>query len=85
MTWHARILEKSWPNSKKLSKEKIGFTLSICQYLLSPKIETIKIVDETIRKILEKNIVSKNAKNFSLCEIHILIFYFLFIEKIEKR
>jgi hypothetical protein len=78
MTWHARILEKSWANSKKLSEEKIGFTLSICQYLLSPKIETIKIVDETIRKILKKNIVSKNAKNFSLCEIHINILFFIY-------
>ena len=64
MTWHARILEKSWPNSKKLSIEKIGFTLSICQYLLSPEIETIKIFDETLQGIMKKNNVSKMQRIF---------------------
>lgn len=76
MTWHARILEKSWPNSKNLSIEKIGFTLSICQYLLSPGIETIKIDDETIQKIMKKNNVSKMQRIFHYAKC--MKYYFFF-------
>jgi len=59
MTWCARIIQKVWLNFKKLTKEKISFSMALCQYMLNPKIESIKINDEEIRKIMKVNKVSK--------------------------
>jgi hypothetical protein len=62
MTWCARIIQKVWPKFEGLSKEKIAFGMAVCQYMLNPKIESIKIQDEEIRKIMKVNIVSKKYK-----------------------
>ncbi|RHZ89332.1 hypothetical protein Glove_16g107 [Diversispora epigaea] len=56
LTWYTKIMEKIWEKSKKVPKEKVAFTISIIQYLLSPKVESIKIDDEAIRKRMKKNI-----------------------------
>ncbi|RHZ79380.1 hypothetical protein Glove_148g5 [Diversispora epigaea] len=56
LTWCTKIMEKIWEKSKKVLKEKVAFTISIIQYLLSPKVESIKIDDEAIRKRMKKNI-----------------------------
>ena len=58
LTWCTKIMEKIWKKSRKVLKEKVAFTISIIQYLLSPKVESIKIDDETIRKKMKKNIYS---------------------------
>jgi len=63
LTWCTKIMEKIWEKSRKVSKEKVAFTISIIQYLLSPKVESIKIDDEAIRKRMKKNIVSLNLLN----------------------
>jgi ribosomal protein L31E len=63
LTWCTKIMEKIWEKSRKVSKEKVAFTISIIQYLLSPKVESIKIDDEAIRKRMKKNIVSINLLN----------------------
>jgi len=62
MTWCARIIQKTWPNFKKLTKEKIAFGMAVCQYMLNPKTESIKINDEEIRKIMKVKKVSKKYK-----------------------
>ena len=77
-------MEKIWKKSGKVSKEKIAFTISIIQYLLSPNVESIKIDDEEIRKRMKKNIVSINLLNLFVI-IRNLIILFLFIEKIRTR
>lgn len=59
MTWCARIIQKMWPNYKELTKEKIAFGMALCQYILNPKTESIKINDEEIRRIMKINKVSK--------------------------
>ena len=41
LTWSGRIIQKTWPNAKNISKEKLAFAVAICQYLLNPKGETI--------------------------------------------
>lgn len=67
LTWSGRIIQKTWPNIKKVSKEKLAFAISICQFLLNPKNGSIKINDEVIRKLMEKNKVSTKyqyQKNF---------------------
>ncbi|RHZ80489.1 hypothetical protein Glove_134g74 [Diversispora epigaea] len=56
LTWCTKIMEKIWEKTKKVPKEKVAFTISIIQYLLSPKVESIKIDDEAIRKRMKKNI-----------------------------
>ena len=63
LTWCTKIMEKIWKKSEKVSKEKVTFTISIIQYLLSPSVESIKIDDEEIRKRMKKNIVSINLLN----------------------
>jgi len=84
LTWCTKIMEKIWKKSGKVSKEKIAFTISIIQYLLSPNVESIKIDDEEIRKRMKKNIVSINLLNLFVI-IRNLIILFLFIEKIRTR
>jgi len=67
MTWCARVIQKVWPNFKKLTKEKIAFGMAVCQYTLNPKTESIKINDEEIRKIMKVNKVSKKyIKKFDI-------------------
>lgn len=58
LTWSGRIIQKTWPNVKKISKEKLAFAISICQFLLNSKNESIKINDKIIRRLMEKNKVS---------------------------
>jgi hypothetical protein len=48
LTWCTKIMEKIWEKSENVSKEKIAFTIAIIQYLLNPKVESIKIDDEAI-------------------------------------
>ena len=68
ITWYARILEKVWPRAKKLSKEKIRFTILVCQYLLSPKIESIRIENGVIQKIIRRTIVSIKYEGFIIVQ-----------------
>ena len=51
--------------------------MAVCQYMLNPKIESIKIDDENIRKIMKVNKVSKKyIKNFDITlNIKILFIY----------
>ena len=79
-------MEKIWEKSGKVSKEKVAFTISIIQYLLSPKVESIKIDDEAIRKRMKKNIVSINLLNLFVI-IRIIRntnYYFYLQKKLEK-
>lgn len=79
-------MEKIWEKSRKVSKEKVAFTISIIQYLLSPKVESIKIDDEAIRKRMKKNIVSINLLNLFVI-IRIIRntnYYFYLQKKLEK-
>ncbi|RHZ83333.1 hypothetical protein Glove_97g46 [Diversispora epigaea] len=55
LTWSGRIIQKTWPNIKKISKEKLAFAISICQFLLNPKNGSIKINDEVVQRLMEKN------------------------------
>ncbi|RHZ48430.1 hypothetical protein Glove_551g74 [Diversispora epigaea] len=48
-----RIIQKTWSNFKKLTKEKIAIGMAVCQYMLNPKTESIKINDEEIHKIMK--------------------------------
>lgn len=77
LTWCTRIIEKIWEKSEEVSKEKIAFMISIIQHLLNPKVESIKIEDEAIRKRMKKNIVSINLLN--LFAIIRNTYYFIFI------
>lgn len=58
LTWSGRIIQKTWSKVKKVSKEKLAFAISICQFLLNPKNGSIKINDDVVRKLMEKNKVS---------------------------
>ena len=72
LTWSGRIIQKTWPNAKNISKEKLAFAISICQFLLNPKNESIKIKDNVIRILMEKNKVSTKyqyKKNLYFYEI----------------
>ena len=77
MTWCARIIQKTWQNHNKLTKEKIAFGMAVCQYMLNPKIELIKIDDKHIRGIMKVNKVNKKyIKNFDITlNIKILFIY----------
>ena len=57
-------IRESLAKSQELSKEKIRFTISVCQYLLSPKIESIRIEDGVIQKIIRRTIVSIKYEGF---------------------
>lgn len=77
MTWCSRIIQKTWINHNKLTKEKIAFGMAICEYMLNPQIESIKIDDENIREIMKVNKVSKKyIKKFDIMlNIKILFIY----------
>lgn len=77
MTWCARIIQKTWQNHDNLTKEKIAFGVAICQYMLNPQIESIKIDDKDIRRLMKINKVSKKyIKKFDITlNIKILFIY----------
>jgi len=77
MTWCARIIQKTWQNHDDLTKEKIAFSVAICQYMLNPQIESIKIDDKDIRRLMRINKVSKKyIKKFDITlNIKILFIY----------
>jgi hypothetical protein len=79
LTWCTKMMEKIWEKSANVSKEKIAFTISIIQYLLNPKIQSIKIDDEGIRKRMKKNIVSINLLYLFVIIRNANYFYFHFI------
>jgi hypothetical protein len=70
-TYMERIIKDAWPKKKNLSDQQISWAISIAEIFLDPKNEYIKITEETILPILEKNKVNsifcqrflKNFKN----------------------
>ena len=57
-TWCARILSKCWP--KFPTREQHAFAIAICQHLLNPKVDSIKINDSAIKHKMANIIVSIN-------------------------
>lgn len=57
-TYMERIIQDAWPKKKKISDQQIAWAISIAEILLDPKNEYIKITEETILPILEKNKVN---------------------------
>ncbi|CAG8571491.1 4385_t:CDS:2, partial [Dentiscutata erythropus] len=54
-TYMERIIKDAWPKKKNLSDQQISWAILITEIFLDPKNEYIKITEETILPILEKN------------------------------
>ena len=55
-TWGSRILQRSW--NERPNNEQMAFTIAVIVYILNPRIYTMRIKDEDIRKLMEKIKVS---------------------------
>jgi hypothetical protein len=55
-TWGSRILRRSW--NERPNNEQMAFSIAVIVYILNPRIYTMRIKDEDIRKLMEKIKVS---------------------------
>ncbi len=58
VTYITRIMERVWPDSTKRTDIQTAYAVSICQILLNPNNDNIKISKSTIKQKLRENLVS---------------------------
>ena len=64
-TWCGKIIDETWEDTSKVSKEQISFVIAICESFLNPNNEILKNDNKFLSKRLRKNLVSiKNIRIF---------------------
>jgi hypothetical protein len=53
-----RIIDRVWPDQNKQTDIQMAYAVSICQILLNPNNDNIKISKSTIKQRLRENLVS---------------------------
>lgn len=64
-TWCGKIINETWQDTSKVSKEQIAFVIAICESFLNPNNEILKNDNKFLSKRLKRNLVSiKNIRIF---------------------
>ena len=58
VSYMARILERVWPDSTTASQIQMTYAIGVCQVVLNPNNQHIRISKKVIKKRLQQNLVS---------------------------
>jgi len=58
VTYMSRIIERVWPNTSKRPIVHVAYAFTVCQILLDPNNDNIKISESIVKPKLQENLVS---------------------------